>query len=288
MFAKCVADIRSASNPMLDYADLHPAMATATTHVGCGPDVGSVCDGTRAYLACLEALPVLLDGLGHEMRTASGLLVGINLTPDGVVEFSDDLGDGLDFISVTNNWVHDSVPRAWDPTPHRMVKNDIHGPALAGYGFISGPYQDRPAVRSPSATEQRGNAWWLVAEGSVAIRHLLWPPTNPAVLDALTALETEFAELEGVVPGGRLEPMVPTSTPEVVARAFRGEGEVVLVVVNRSDRRQYAQVDLRGLVERPLVSSLDDASRTEQDGDVLSVALESFAATVVRIVSAEP
>ena len=275
--AKCRADLGSG---VADYGSVRPATAEAMAALGCGGDVP--CDALQAYLACFDGLPADLSALATSLRATlpPEVPLGLNLTPAGAVEWGDAIR-GFDYVSTTHNWAFTHLPRAWDPAALRHLQAVQPETAFVGYNDILGPYESGPAERAADAVALRGLSWWFLAEGAVAVRHFVWPATTAALYPTLAELETELEALRGVVPGGALTPTVPTSTPEVVARAFADGDSTVLVVVNGTERVLHPRVDVRGLGARAAV--LDGRPAPVLEDGVLAVGLAGFEARVLRL-----
>jgi hypothetical protein len=211
--------------------------------------MGAACSRPNAALACRSAFAALLADLVAELQAdlPASVAIGLNHTGDLGLDLLEGLDGHLDYASYTNNWVGRHPPRAWPMDRLMRRVQDAPRTPFVGYNVISGPRGGWTIRRAPSAHAYRGMAVLLVAHGAESLRGFVWPPASGALLTELGDQARLFAALAPTVPAGRLHPHPPTSSPALIATAFRDEAGTVLAVVNRTADRVRGAVDVRGL-----------------------------------------
>ena len=112
--------------------------------------------------------------------------------------------------------------------------------------------------------------------GAEGIRGFVWPPASSALIDELGVESDLFERLGSVLPNGRLEPQLPTSSTAIIAAAFRGNDSTVVGLVNRTDQRVRATVDLRGLGAVQRASDMIEGTEWVVEDGHLTVQMEPF------------
>jgi hypothetical protein len=240
--SRCRQDLSTSDN----WADLRPSMRAALLAGGCIAD--QACDSSTALVACRAAFPTLINELVAEvqLRLPESVPVGINITRDLGLALLSRLGESLDDLSFTNNWVGVDHPWAISLDPFRRRVEEAPNIPFIGYNAIGGPSGGWFVRGGPSAQAYRGMSLLLTAWGAVALRAFVWPPHSVALLDELRDSAALFQRLAPTIPRGRLTPRPATSHRRLFATAFRDLERTLLVVVNVGDAPLQGRIDVRG------------------------------------------
>jgi hypothetical protein len=268
---RCAQDIAGA----LGFDDVRPALLAALAARGCGPGLGA-CDAATSRRACEAAIPELLALLPDELRAATGSTtpLGLNLSGDGAVMWSEAIGDGWDTVSVTRNWIGDEVPRVRFRSGLRSLRAALPGAVLIAYNDIAACSSGVPAARAPTAAEHRGADLEALALGARASRRFVWPPGNRELLHPSDVFD------DPPWAGARRREL-PTDDPAATAAALTAES-TFLVVANAADRTIAAAIDVRGLPSSWVGVGVDEGLSLNAVDGRLVVGLGPFEGVLLR------
>lgn len=246
----------------------------------CAAEQGSECDDLR----CWRDWPELLQSHVEALPNTTGVPLGVNLTFTEVAAWSDELeGTGIDFVSWTDNWVHEHPLHRWRLGTGESLAEDAPGLVRIGMGQISGTTQDYRWRRAPDPVELRGHGWLHLVEGARGLRWFDWPPRGPVPLGAMVELMEELEVFDGRVVR---DPAPITSSPDVRARVFGTAGlpdDQFLAVVNRSHRTVHARISLDGLDGHLCGWDAPGEGAQTAEGDALDLALAPREARVFQV-----